>query len=205
MIKINIPQGSEGWFDAKLGRVTGTRFASLMSGDSTKGYNDLILDIVGEILTGETEESYNNAIMERGKELEPEARQVYEEMFGEVEQVGFITPDEDDPYHDWIGISPDGLIGKGGLEIKCPLRKTHLTYIEKAILPSDYKWQVQGALFVTQLEWWDFMSYYPNMKPFIIRVKPDLKMHELIKIELEKIVGKVLSRIESYNKYNYLA
>lgn len=205
MIKINCQQQTEAWHEARLGRITGTRFAQMMMGDSTKGYNDLILDIAGEILTGEAEETYTNEIMERGKDLEPEARQVFSDLYGEVEECGFVIPDEKDPYHEWIGISPDGLLELGGLEIKCPLRKTHIGYIEKGVLPSEYRYQVQASLFVTGLDFWYFMSYYPNMKPFIIKVLPDLKVHEHFRIELEKIIGKILQRIELYNHYNYLA
>jgi len=200
MIKINIEQGSEAWHEAKLGLFSGTKFATLMSGKSTKGYKDLILNITGEIVSNQKDETYTNAIMERGIELELDARQYYEE-FNEVkvEEVGLCLHDD---YEQWIGISPDGLINEdGGLEIKCPLMKTHLGYMKAGVLPNEYKWQVQGSLFVTGRKWWDFMSYYPNMKPFIIRVFPDLDMHKELEARLKEAIEEVKAEIKTYKDY----
>ena len=201
MIKILIKQGSSAWFEIKAGRIGGTRFAPLMSGGSTKGYNDLITDMAGELITGEVEEGYSNAIMERGIELEPEARKQYIEEIADAEEVGFCMPDEDNEFHEWIGVSPDGL-GKGGLEIKCPLRKTHLNYIEKDVLPNEYKWQVQGQLFVTELPYCDFVSYYPGMKLFVVRIYPDKEMHEAITLRLKSTIQKIKDKISMYEKYD---
>ena len=154
MIKINIDQRSEAWFVARCGRVTGTRFKTLVSGISTKGYKDMVKDIVGEMITLKKEESYHNDIMQRGIELEEEARKEYENIFDvSVEEIGFIIPDEDNPYHEWIGVSPDGLVENGLTEFKCPLMKTHLGYIEADKLPAEYRYQVQGQLFVTGLDY----------------------------------------------------
>jgi putative phage-type endonuclease len=210
MIYINVEQGSEAWFNLRCGRITGTSFKDVMAGDSTATYKDLITDIAGEILSGEIEETYSNAVMERGKELEPEARKAYENIFDiNVKQIGFITPAEDDEFFDWIGISPDGVINDGAIdigmiEIKCPLIKTHLNYIEKDVFPNDYKWQVQGQLMVTDFDWCDFMSYYPGLKPFIVRVYPDLDMHEQLKLEIRKSIELIKKKIDNYNRYNYI-
>ena len=83
MIKHNIEQRSEAWHHIRLGRITGTLFNDLMCKTDLKSYQDLITDIAGEIITEEEEtiESYSNAIMERGIELEQEAIQSYENIF----------------------------------------------------------------------------------------------------------------------------
>jgi hypothetical protein len=201
MIEIDVEQGSESWFQNRLGRITGTRFKTLMSSESTQGFKDLITTIAGEILSGEIEETYTNADMERGKELEPFARKEYESIFDiEVKQYGFVLPDEDKFYHEYVGISPDG----HKLEIKCPKMKTHLDYIEKGVLPNEYKWQVQGQLFVTEWDYIDFMSYYPNLKPFIIRIYPNIEMHKQIADRLKKAIDLVNKKIDQYNEYDYL-
>jgi len=205
MIIYEIDQRSEAWHQARCGRITGTRFKFLMAGENTKTYNDLVKDIAGEILTGKMEETYHNEIMERGVEMEEEARKEYENIFDiQVNQVGFIIPDEDDPYHEWIGISPDGIVDDGLLEIKCPLMKTHLTYIEKGVLPAEYRYQVQGQLFVTGLNHCDFMSYFPDLKPFIIRVSPDQELHEEFRRRLDQFLLDVADLLEKYKNYNYL-
>ena len=202
MIKHKMEQGSEAWFAVRAGLVSGTRFAALISGDNTKGYKDLVIDLAGEIITGSKEETYSNAIMERGVELEPYAREKYEQILEvEVEEVGFITPDEDNEFFGWIGISPDGLTD-GMLEIKCPLKKTHMTYIKQNVFPRAYRPQVQGQLFVSGLPYCDFMSYYPGMKSFIIRVYPEKDLHELFEIELRKIIPLVEEVIKNYKNYD---
>lgn len=206
MIKVNIEQGSEAWHDIRLGRVTATRFKDLMAGDSTKSYKDLITDLACEMITNKAEETYTNAIMERGIELESEAAKLYDSIFElESEEVGFCMFDDNNPLHEWVGISPDRLVGElGGLEIKCPLRKTHLNYIKADKLPSEYRHQIQSSMYVTGLQWWDFMSYYPGMKPFIIRVYPDKELHEEYAIRLFETIELIKAEINIYKQYDYL-
>lgn len=206
MILHNIEQHSEAWHDIRTGRVTGTRFKNLMSKESTASYQDLITDIACEIITGRAEETYTNAIMERGLETEPEARKEYEIILGtEIKQVGFIIPDEDNKYHNWVGISPDGLTEDNGLiEIKCPLMRTHLEYIEANKLPAEYRYQVQGQLFVTRLDYCDFISYVEGMKLFCTRVYPDTELFSGFEKRLDVLITQVLGKIERYNKYNLI-
>ena len=212
MIINHCEQHSPAWFDARRGRVTGTRFKSLMAAETTAAYQGLIAEVTAEIITGETEPSYSNDIMQRGTDLEPEARNEFRAMFDiRVDEVGFITPDEDSPFYEWIGISPDGLIydsnplydpdSLGLLEIKCPLSKTHFNYIEKDKLPAEHRWQVQGQLFVLGLEYCEFFSYYPKLKPFIIRVDPNKKDHEDITERLHIFIEAVQNKIKAYNDY----
>ena len=207
MIIHNIEQGSEAWFSARCGKVTGTRFKELMAGETTDTYKKLVTNIACEIITGAMEETYSNAIMEHGIETEPIARKEYESIFDtEVQLAGFITRDEDDKYHDWIGISPDGLLhDEGIIEIKCPLARTHMEYIEANKLPTEYRYQVQGQLFVTGFKYCHFMSYVSGMKPFIIPVEPDLKLFEEFERRLDMLIIHVQNKLETYNKYDYLS
>jgi len=205
MIIHNFEQGSEAWFAERCGKVTGTRFASLTMGESTKGYKDLITNLACELITGKMEETYSNATMEKGIETEPIARAEYESIFEtEVKQVGFITPDEDNKFFGWIGISPDGLDEPGMIEIKCPYMRTHLEYIEANRLPLEYVKQVQGQLFVTGLDYCDFMSYVEGMKPFIIRVYPDLDLFAEFEKRLDLLIIQVQEKLTNYHKYDYL-
>ena len=206
MIHIKVKQGSEAWFEHRLGRITASKFAVAMSGESTKGLKELVEETAAEIVSMQIEESYSNAIMERGIELEPFAAKEYENIFDvKVEEVGIFIPDKSDTLHEWVGVSPDRQIGESGLlEIKCPLRKTHWGYIKDNKLPNAYKWQVQGQLFISGMEYCDFMSYYPGMKPFIIRVFPDAEMHKKMRDRFEFIIELVKKEIEFYNKYDYL-
>jgi hypothetical protein len=90
------------------------------------------------------------------------------------------------------------------IEIKCPLMRTHFEYIERNVLPSEYRYQVQGQLFVTGLEYCDFISYVEGMKPFIIRVYADWVLFQEFKLRLDKLIEEVKAKIEVYNQYDYL-
>jgi len=206
MIVFTCEQRSEAWHEARLGRITGTRFKNLMSKENTASYQDLLTNIACEIITGKAEDNYVNAVMEAGIETEPEARKEYEIWFGtEIRQVGFIIPDEDHKYHDWIGVSPDGLTDDNGMiEIKCPLPKTHFGYIEDNKFPSDYRYQVQGQLFVTELDYCDFVSYCNGMKLFVVRVYPDNELFAEFEKRLDKAIEQIKDKIEKYNKYDLL-
>lgn len=112
--------------------------------------------------------------MQRGIELEPEARALFEFETGlEVQPVGFITNDEST-----AGCSPDGLIltnidVRHGFEVKCPKASTHYGYLRAGILPPHYKPQVHFSMAITPLTKWFFMSYYPGLDPLIITVEHD--------------------------------
>jgi len=194
----NVEQDSPAWDELRAGRVTGTRFQTLVSGMKTKGYQDLILDITGEILTGEREPSFSNDIMQRGIDLEPEGALEYERVTKQdVELIGFVTKDGD--LEEWTGVSPDRLIKNDGiLEIKCPLRKTHLKYLKGQKLPTEYKHQVQSQMWVTGRKYVDFMSFYPKLKPFIIRVYPDLELFADYEERMTILIKDVKELIKTY-------
>jgi hypothetical protein len=109
------------WLAMRAGKFTGSRFADLMartkSGPSTSRAN-LLATLAVERITGACVETFTNAAMARGTELEPVARSAYEALRGVlVEEVGFVECAE----LECVGVSPDGLIGSDGLiEIKCP-------------------------------------------------------------------------------------
>lgn len=206
MIIHNMEQHSEAWYGVRPGRVTGTCFKALVAGESTATYKDLVTNLACEIITGKRAETYSNANMENGTETEPEARREYEILFDcDVKEVGFITPDEDHKYHEWIGVSPDGVLSDNGMiEIKCPLAKTHMGYIEANKLPSEYRHQIQGQLFVTGFAYCDFISYVPDMKSFVIRVYPDQELFKEFEKRLDVLIEEVKIKLDKYHKYDTL-
>jgi len=204
MIIHNIDQHSEAWHEIRCGRVTGTRFKALVAKETTDTYKDLLTNIACEIITHRAEETYSNALMEKALELEPVAREVYEDITGNiVKTAGFITRDEDDEFEEWIGISPDGMIEDGLLEIKCPLMRTHMEYIMANKLPAEYRYQVQGQLFVSGLKFCDFMSFAEGMKPFIIRVYPEPELFAIFEQQLRVVILQVKELLNNYHKYSY--
>jgi len=179
---INCDQGTEEWFAARCGIPSSSNFDKIVTtkGEPSKQAEKYGYKLAGEAIAGKAEETYKNSAMERGTILEDEARQLYQIVNDvEVEQVGFCKLEG-------FGCSPDGLVGdKGMLEIKCPMMATHVEYLLKGKMPTTYFQQVQGQLLVMGREWCDFMSYYPGIKPFAIRVERDEKFLALLKLELK--------------------
>jgi dihydrofolate reductase len=130
--------------------------------------------------------------MQRGTELEPLARNFYELMTdNEVTEVGFCMHDQAQ-----CGISPDGLIGdEGGLEIKCPAPQTHVKYLRDNKLPTQYKQQVQGCLWITGREWWDFVSFHESMPVMTVRVQRDDDYIQLLEAEVLKAVETIETEV----------
>lgn len=173
MIILENEQGSEGWFNDRLGVATASCFNQIMTTKQLKrSKNNYIYELAAEAITKKKQGTFTGSEhTERGHELEPKAIEYYEFInCVECKQVGLCLPFEGALY----GASPDALVGDdGGLEIKSPELKTHLKYKTEGVLPDDYKHQVYGSLFVTGREWWDFMSFNELAEPFIIRTTKD--------------------------------
>ena len=180
---IECQQGSPEWYQAKCGIPSSSEFDKIITtkGEPSKQREKYLFRLAGETITGISEESYQNEAMLRGKEMEAEARELYHLITGKkVQEVGFCLAEG-------YGASPDGLVAKTGcLEIKCPNLATQVGYLLENKLPMDYWQQVQGQLLVTGREWVDFLSYFPRLKPLIVRVKRDKKFLELLEAELKK-------------------
>lgn len=192
MIIHDVIQGTDEWHELRRGKFTASTFSDLFMAKSTKGYNNLISQVVFERLTGESPESFENDWMARGKELEGEAREQYElETFNKVEPVGFVEMSE------WVGCSPDGFVGTEGLvQIKCPKYSTLIDYLLSGSVPKDYMIQMQGEMWVTGRKWCDFFVYHPKLKPMLKRVTPDEKILEQLKEEVNKAVVEAQTRIK---------
>ncbi len=179
---IDCTQGSLEWYAAKCGVPSASNFDKLLTvvGKPSKQRTKYLYRLAGETITGTQEESYQSEAMLRGRVVEGEARQLYQLINGvKVKEVGFCLANG-------YGASPDGLVGDFGLlEIKCPIMATHVGYLLGNALPTDYFQQVQGQLLVTGREWVDFLSYYPSLRPLIIRVRRDKKFLEVLRKELK--------------------
>jgi len=187
IIADNVVQGTQEWWDVRLGIPTSSGFDKIITtkGEPSKQRLKYMDKLAVERITRVSEDSYTNRHMERGKELEPQARAFYEVFEGaEVTEVGFCYKDKKKLY----GCSPDGLVGDDGLiEIKCPTSAVHVEYMRGKKLPTAYYQQVQGQLLVTGRKWCDFYSFYPGIKPFIVRVVPDKDFIKALEVELDKI------------------
>lgn len=175
-------QGTQEWWEARQGFVTGSRFGDVMAKPRTKGAafsksaETYMSELLAEHLTGKPQGFPGNWATEWGNQYEDEARATYIWEIGrQVEQVGFI----EHPQEPLVGCSPDGLIGTDGtLEIKCPYNSA--IHVHNAIsrkVPTEYEPEIQGGLWVTERKWADFVSFDPRISDacsiVIVRVDRD--------------------------------
>ena len=190
IIKGDIIQGSPEWFIEHAGKPGASSFSKIVTtkGELSKQANDYALQLAGEYLLGTVEHGYISFAMQQGLDREAEAREYYEFTNDvEIQQVGMIYKDE---RQDRL-CSPDGLMNGKGLEIKCPMLKTHIKYLLDGKLPTEYFTQVQGSLYITGFETWDFISYYPGLDSFEITVERDEKFIEKLDKALDEFCMKI--------------
>jgi putative phage-type endonuclease len=159
-----IEQGTPEWLAERLGKATASRISDIMaktkSGPSASRQN-YAAELIAERLTGNGGDFYINAAMQRGTDLEPDARDAYAFESGHtVEQVGFIPH----PTIAMSGASPDGLVGDVGLvEIKCPGTAKHIATLTGGSIDGKYVNQMQWQMSCTGRAWCDFVSYDPRL------------------------------------------
>ena len=183
---INCIQGSPEWFAERLGKLTGSEAQAISANGA--GLKTLVNKLVAERLTGKVENGYTNADMERGKELEDEARNAYElETGNTVTKVGYCKLDE------FTGASPDGFIGDDGLvEIKNFKDSTFVDYMFTGKIDTGYEWQMQMQMYVTGRQWCDYVVYNPNFKKSLIIKRLDRDEVAIEKIKAGIETGKTM-------------
>lgn len=200
-----IEQGSQEWLELRLGKLTASRMADVLSttkSGSSASRRNYLAQLVAERLTGNIAESFSSSAMEWGTENEPFARAEYEISTDVmVDQVAFV----DHPSIEWCGASPDGLVGSDGLvEIKCPNTATHIDYLLGQVPPSKYIPQMALQLACTGRKWCDFVSYDPRMpeefRLFVVRFIPDPDYMQKVDSESRSFLAEVQSTIEKLNQ-----
>lgn len=173
MKRFDVEQLSDQWFELHRGRLTASRADKLVTpkqGKVSASLDDLVCELIGEKLSlvAPLRKPANGA-MQAGIEREPESRNWLElELGRDIEQVGFITTD-DERY----GCSPDGLVrldGKlYGVELKNPQPKEAVRWALAGTLPDEYRPQVHTCLHVAdETHGWIFASYCPPFSFWVI-------------------------------------
>ena len=192
----DIEQGTPEWFAARAGIPTASRFSTVMAKGEGKTRSEYMRKLAAEIITGEQVESFSTPHMERGKAMEDEARETYAFINGvEPYQVGFIRNGNK-------GASPDSLIGdNAGLEIKTALPHIQIDRLERDRLPPEHKAQVQGSLWISEREWWDFVSYWPRLPMLITRVYRDEPYIKTMSDEIDRFNDEKAALVERIRAY----
>ena len=182
-------QGTTDWLIQRIGVVTASNFSKVFTtaGKLSTSRDGLINQLIAENLLQKPTETFKSDAMQRGNDLEAEARALAELMLGvDIEETGLIKMDDYE-----IGCSVDGLFNDTGIEIKCPNASTHVAYLRKGKLPTIYTQQCQGAMLILDLSEYWFLSYHPDLEPLLIQVKRDdklLKLAEPLLIETAEII-----------------
>jgi len=157
--------------------------------------------IAMEIIAREPlDDTFVTFAMRRGRELEPQARMVYECRTGAlIEEVSLILTEDGR-----FGYSADGFRDDDGLiEIKCPLACDKLGEVwqhpEAAHL--EYIDQINGGLWITGRKYCDLIVYCPWLSPvgkdlFVKRIHRDENAIELLESRLVRFMRLVDSFVE---------
>ena len=197
MTILDCEQGTREWVEARLGIPTASQFSRLLTPKRMQvsaSRHRYRAELLAEWITGEPVDEFETEWTERGKAMEPLARSHYGIVWDvEPRQVGLCVrsagsvfthasdalckavPVHIPPDEHVVGASPDALVGDDGLlELKCPGMVNHIMSCADGGVPSAYKMQVQGQLWVTGRKWADFMSFYPDApEQLLVRVEPD--------------------------------
>lgn len=180
--RYDIIQRTPEWIEIKRGKMSASNAETIIA--NGKGLETYIYNLMAEYYSSAEKENYINADMQRGIDLEPEARLEFEFYTDlDVQEVGFIE------YNDFIGVSPDGLIGDDGLiEIKCPNDSIYFKLLLSNNIKPEYIAQMQMQMYVTDRQYCYFVSYNPNFEKslYIKKINRDEEMIEKLKKGLER-------------------
>ena len=192
----NFEQRTEDWYNIRKGKMTASNADTIIA--NGKGLETYIYNLMAEYYSSAEKENYINADMQRGIDLEPEARLEFEFYTDlDVQEVGFIE------YNEFIGVSPDGLVGDDGLiEIKCPNDSIYFKLLLSNNIKPEYIAQMQMQMYVTERQYCYFVSYNPNFEKslYIKKINRDEEMIEKLKKGLERGTQLIKEIKENFRK-----
>ena len=153
-------QGTDAWMRQRANKITASVVGKIVTG---QGKDEVLRDMVREAL-GYPRAFQGNVATDWGHQHEDEARTEYAFATGNaVTETGFHLH----PEHDWLGASPDGLVGSDGLvEIKCPYKLRDADTVPDGLLELDsqhlYWHQMQCQMAVLDRAWCDFAVWCPG-------------------------------------------
>ncbi len=197
----SVDQNTEEWHELRRGKPTSSNFATILA-NAPKAFGNPAIQYAQRVAiegkTNVTIETFQNDWMEKGLELEQDAREAYQmATFTDVLPGGFAELDR-------FGSSSDGLVGPGMIEIKCPKYSTHFDSLVKGGYDSKYQWQMRGQMWVYDKPWVDFVSYCPdlpqNKQLYIFRVERDKAEEDHMIARLNQFVSQVDTFIQILNQ-----
>ena len=201
----DIIQNTDEWHQIRCGRIGGTSSNTLLvkgKGDDGLGVGayTMMYQKADELINGVSDvEELKNYAQQRGHDLEPVAKERYTYVTGNlVHDVGYVSQGI------LFGTSPDGLINDdGGVEIKCPLGKEYVRYMDTLDINPKYYAQVQWSMYITGRKWWDFVYFNPkfeNCDIIIKRYSPSEKVFDIWDKNIKIYEQRITKIIDDYNE-----
>lgn len=204
---LDVEQGSDEWIAARRGIPTASEFKNMIvrnkKGDGFGvGAQTYMMKVLSERFDCLEPEEFKSADMQRGHDMEEEARESYQFITGNsCEVVGFAKNFD-------CGASPDSLVDFNGLlEIKTKAPHLQMKVLVAGEVPKEHEAQIQGQLWVTERTWCDFVSYWPGLPLFIKRVERDENLIEKIRdcaeefnAELDKLEARIREEYQIDNR-----
>jgi putative phage-type endonuclease len=173
--KVQLDQGTPDWLDWRKKGLGGSEVGCVLG---CNPYSDSKADRVwARKLPSDHPDALpevkSNYAMQRGQKLEPEARRLYEELYGWKAEPVCVVHDD----YEFIRASLDGLRhdDKVAIEAKCSGQKNHARYLECCHTTDPverqqlfwsyfpyYHAQIQYQLLITQAEVCHFLGYSPD-------------------------------------------
>lgn len=192
----NFEQRTEDWYNIRKGKMTASNAETIIA--NGKGLETYIYNLMAEYYSSAEKESYINADMQRGIDLEPEAKIEFQFYTGlDIKEVGCVELNE------YILASPDGLIGDDGLiEIKCPNDSIYFKLLLSNNIKPEYIAQMQMQMYVTDRQYCYFVSYNPNFEKslYIKKINRDKEMIDKLKKGLERGTQLIKEIKENFRK-----
>jgi putative phage-type endonuclease len=159
---LNLVQGSPEWLQARAGSLGASQIADALARTKSgwgAGRANIRAQLIRERLTGRPTETFCSAAMQRGKDLEPQARAMYAFQTGyEVEEIGLLPHPKIAGSH----CSPDGLCDAGLVEIKCCGDARHHEILDGDEPEDRYVKQCLWQMACTGAEWADLAYFNPE-------------------------------------------
>lgn len=203
-----LEQGSQAWLEARAGSLGSSQVADALA-TTKSGWGasraNIRAQLVRERLTGKPTETFCSAAMQRGKDLEPQARAMYcfQTGFGVTEEAIIKHPEIEGSH-----CSPDGLCDKDGmLEIKCCGDARHYEILQGDEPEERYKKQCRWQMAVTGRAWVDLAYFNPDwpaeMQMVIHRISRDEEELAAMEKEVRTFLAEV-SAAEEKLRSRYL-
>lgn len=195
IIRRDLLQGSIEWAEARAGLLTASEFGQLVTNDfeirTGQMPRSYLAAKVAEAWMGAPLDGFGSWNMDQGSILEDEAMPWLELELGlSIERVGLCLIEDGR-----VACSPDGLIVgmDTGVELKCPLAKTHTGYLLAGVVPPEYLTQIHFSMYVTGFKAWKFVSYRREPFPKLI---VDVERDEEIQEKIADAVGLFLTKFD---------